>query len=1208
MLSTIFTESQKKAHDITRHLSVTANAGSGKTTVLVSRFIDILLNTDTKIDEIVAITFTEKAASELKKKIADTLNLFLQSEKSLDKLKKIEDISNRLPSANVSTIHSFCSKILKQFPVEANVDFGFAILDGVDKEILEQESIQESITARLNDYSEKRYTELALALRTLGRNKLENFIKLSLGKREQVERLLAEEGILSAAKSDDDVLKYWDGISKSQIFSTIINSGWQYAAEKILKAGDSKKANDILKKLEDWNAAKTDDQKINKFAEIIEGMLTQKGELRADIFGRGVDKSPVINLISILKDVWKKSHELIEVYCSEKKEEHQKILLDITRVALSLFKDALNIYELKKCEKSFLDYEDLQLKTYEMLKSSEVKQKLASRFKYIMVDEYQDTNLLQYEIFRQLLFDLQSGNLFIVGDPKQSIYGFRNAEVEVFEKTKQDIIHSHRIDDEIRWQGKTVSSTTEERKGKIVLAESFRLLTDLVCFVNLVFAKVLAGGSHEYEVEYDELIKCRKNSASGKVELLLLKPSDETENNIEHECEAIARRIINLFQTKYQTYDAAEVSNDFRFKDAAILLRNRTHLKKLELILNKYKIPYVITGGIGFYQTQEVYDFYNYFQFLLNRHNDVALVGLLRSPFFTLSDAELFDIANRSNGSDFWSKLVSFIQTENVSDNARRAVNILNDNISYASRLPIPLLVQRIFRQTGWLGTISGLQQGEQSRLNVDKLLRLARDFEGKGFSNLYDFVERLKILIKGEEREGQASIESEGNAVQIMTIHSAKGLEFPVVFVPFLDKKFKYDKAPYIDSKVGIGFQAMEENSNDKKIDPLIYRFLKLQSHLKTEAEEKRIFYVACTRAKDMLVLSGCLPENSQSALKWVLESINLNADEVEEGELTVDNLKLKTFNLDNNNYLPLEIDYKLKLQVYTSSEQIEIQTNLASSVESEKTIGEILIEPQQGQIRNNIFSATQIQTFMDCPTKYFLKYQLGMPEFEIRSIKFHEEDDPNDKLYGGIVGAVTHSVLEKFQSFSEEEIRSFILQNLNSEFVIEIEKVNQVTKDILFQVKNYFESDFGNSINRLPEYKTEFTLNTLFGEDYLTGTLDRLYKNQEGKWCILDYKTDNVTLNNIKNKADRYYWQMAFYSILVSRYLGIDEVEAALVFTKHPDHPQIYKFRKDEIKKNETEIIQVIEKIKSNQFTRNEKMCEYCNYHKEGKCISSV
>ncbi|MDI6803108.1 MAG: UvrD-helicase domain-containing protein [Bacteroidota bacterium] len=1206
MPKTIFTESQKKAHDILRHLSVTANAGSGKTTVLVSRFIDILLNTDTKIDEIVAITFTEKAASELKKKISDTLNGLLQSEKSLDRLKKIEDISNHLPSANVSTIHSFCSKMLRQFPVEANVDYGFSVLDGVDQEILIQESIQETIAVWLNNSSDKRYEELALVLRTLGKNKLQSFVKLFLGKREQVERLLTEDGILSAGKSDDDILKIWDEITESQILSTVIDSGCIEAAEKILKAGNSKKATEILQMLNVWHTAKTEDHKIKMFGEIIEGMLTQKGELRADIFGRGVDNSSVNDLVSILKDVWESSKELIEVYCSYIKNKHQIILLNITRVALSLYKDTLKIYELKKNEKSYLDYEDLQLKTYEMLKSSEVQQKLASKFKYIMVDEYQDTNLLQYEIFRKLLFDLQSGNLFIVGDPKQSIYGFRNAEVEVFEKTKQDITHYQTTDNEIRWNGNAVVSTADERKGKIVLAESFRLLTDIVCFVNVVFAKILVKGSHQFEVEYNELLKCRNNSASGKVELLLLKPSNEKEKIIEIECEAIARRIINLVQTKYQIYDAAETPNDFRFKDAAILLRSRTHLKKLELILNKYKIPYVITGGIGFYQTQEIYDFYNYFQFLLNRHNDVALVGLLRSPFFTLSDAELFEIANHTNGSDFWSKLKSFIQTENVSDNAKRAVNILDDNISYASRLPIPLLVQRIFRQTGWLGTIAGLQRGEQSRLNVDKLLRLARNFEGKGFANLYDFVERLKTLIAGEQREGQASIESDGNAVQIMTIHSAKGLEFPVVFVPFLDKKFKYDNAPYIDSKVGIGFQAMEENSNDQKIDPLIYRFLKQQSHLKTEAEEKRIFYVACTRAKDVLVLSGSLPENSKSALNWVLKSLNINSNEIMKGEHLVDNLKVKTINLENNNFLHSEIDYLLNLQIYTAPEHIEIVSEDARVVESEKSIGDILIKSRQGQIRSNFFSATQIQTFKDCPTKYFLKYQLGMPEFEMRSIKFHEEDDPNDRIYRGIVGSITHSVLEKYQSFNEKDISSFILQNLKSEFVIEDEKINQVTNDILLQVKNYFESDFGKTVIRLPEYKTEFTLNTVFGDDYLTGTLDRLYKSQEGKWCILDYKTDNVTLKNIKNKADRYYWQMAFYSVLVARFLEVDEIEATLVFTKYPDHPQIYKFSKDKIKNIETEILHVIEKIKSNQFTRNEDMCEYCNYQKNGKCIS--
>lgn len=1184
MPGTIFTESQKKAHDIKRHLSVTANAGSGKTTVLVSRFIDILLNTDTKIDEIVAITFTEKAASELKKKIADTFNGLFQSELSSDRLKKIEYITNHLPSANVSTIHSFCSKILRQFPVEANVDFGFSVLDGVDQEILEQESIQESIAQWLNDSSNNRYDELALALRTLGRNQLQKFVKLFLGKREQIERLLTDEGPLAAGKSDENVLKLWNDISLAKILSVVNNSNWIDAAEKILKAGNTKYANEILQTLQGWHTAQTDDQKISKFKEIIESMLTQKSELRADIFGRGVDKSSVSNLVSILKDVWESSNELIEVYCSEHKNEHQKILLNITRVILSLYRNALKNYERKKSEKSYLDYEDLQLKTFELLKSNDVQQKLASKFKYIMVDEYQDTNLLQYEIFRKLLIDLQSGNLFIVGDPKQSIYGFRNAEVEVFEKTKQDITHSQTSETQIKWQGETVSSTPEERKGKIVLAESFRLLGDIVNFVNLVFSKILVRESHQFEVEYNELLKCRNNSATGKVELMILKPSSEKEKIIEHECEAIARRILNLFQYKYQIFDVAEKPYDFRFKDAAILLRSRTHLKELELILNKYQIPYIITGGIGFFQTQEIYDFYNYFQFLLNRHNDVALVGLLRSPFFVLSDAELFEIANHSNEADFWSKLKSFVQADNVSDNAKRAVNILDDNIIHASRLPIPLVVQRIFRQTGWLGTIAGLQRGEQSRLNVDKLLRLAREFEGKGFANLFDFVERLKTLIKGEEREGQASIASEGNAVQIMTIHSAKGLEFPVVFVPFLDKKFKYDNAPYIDSKVGIGFQANEENSYDKKIDPLIYRFLKQQSHSKTEAEEKRIFYVACTRAKDMLVLSGCLLENSHSALKWVLESINLKGDEIEQGEYFVD---------------------KLKLQVYTAAEQIEIESGVAKVVELEKSIGDIFTESRQGQTQSNFFSATQIQTFKDCPMKYFLKYQLGMPEFEMKSIKFHEEDDANDRIYGGVVGSVVHAVLEKYQSYKEEEISSFILHNLKSEYAVEDEKIVQVINDILLQAKNYFESNFGKTVIRLLEFKTEFTINTVFNDDYLTGTLDRLYKNEEGKWCILDYKTDNVNLENIKTKAERYYWQMAFYSILVARFFGVGEVEAALVFTKYPDHPQIYKFGKEEINNFEEEIKLVVEKIKSNEFGRNENMCEYCNYKKDGKCV---
>ncbi len=215
---TILTDSQKKAHDFRRNLSVTANAGSGKTAVLVKRFLTILLETDVRVQELVAITFTDKAASELKKRIVDAVEERIRKETSSEKKLRLEEIRTQFSFANIGTIHSFCAKILREYPVEAQVDAGFTVLEGVDQQIFEREAIRETFERTLADSSGDGEKEsLLFAVRALGRKEVQNYLSFFLAKREQAERLVGETGIFRSSGTDGEVLAKWKNMVEDNV-------------------------------------------------------------------------------------------------------------------------------------------------------------------------------------------------------------------------------------------------------------------------------------------------------------------------------------------------------------------------------------------------------------------------------------------------------------------------------------------------------------------------------------------------------------------------------------------------------------------------------------------------------------------------------------------------------------------------------------------------------------------------------------------------------------------------------------------------------------------------------------------------------------------------------------------------------------------------------------------------------------------------------
>ena len=1000
-----FTRNQKKAHDLNRHISVTAGAGSGKTAVLVHRYLKILLETDLHPSQVVAITFTRKAAAELKQRVVNEVNARLQVEPHNTRL---EAIKTGMLSAQISTIHSFCARILREYPIEANVDAGFSELQGIQQRLTLRDTIESTLReiADRPDEDEMR-VKLVELLRIFGKPQLERQLNELVNQREAVDCLV--HGLYNC--TDSEVLEHWRDYVQSELGLNLENlfpiKDWLRCLNKVLEVATGTNATRILELmgcifpqlailtvisifLELAPLILTEDEKpgveidtikeevgllvrvanyfqafpsitnasialelvgyifpqlailtvIPTVIELAPLILTKGGKIsKRDFLGSNTDIASIKEEVDFLVPAANHFHSFASITNDD------ELLIRVTRSLLAVYSEVQRAYEHHKIQARQLDFDDLQIKVRDLLKQESIHAQIAQRYPYIMVDEYQDTDQLQYEILdllavinentrKQKPSDSKLENLFIVGDQKQSIYGFRGADVRVFDRTRNDIIdyQSTLIEqsvlvEDFAWQEETLEASDAEKHGILDLPDNFRLLRNLVGFVNLVFEPLMKR-RNEFEVTYQRLIQGRTTDYLGDVELLI--GSDEqADAELQYradEYQLIAERICHLVgtdETIWTVEGDGETPRPIRYGDIAILIRSRTRLPEIESALLKAKIPYKITGGIGFYQRQEIYDIGNYLEFLIDPTSDVALAGLLRAPFFGVSDVELYEIAQHSSSELFWEKVQDYVAQTDQSSTAPLgyAVQILRNHLEICHRIPPSELIRKLVNDTGMVGVLPVGQSGEQRWANYEKFLGIAREFERSGFTDLHDFLERLNELIEEEEREGQATTQLTADAVEIMTIHAAKGLEFPVVILPNLDRAFRYDREPFIDDRLGIGFRPADPEKNYKQSDPGATQLMKERAKYKTEAEEQRLFYVAVTRARDRLILSGTADERSDRTcwLNWILNALEL-PNIPPEGEL------LRPMKIEvSSGEKPRPISFDLPIRVIKSPNELD-------------------------------------------------------------------------------------------------------------------------------------------------------------------------------------------------------------------------------------------------------------------------------------------
>jgi ATP-dependent helicase/nuclease subunit A len=1170
------TPQQKSALVYNRHISLTANAGSGKTFVLSKRFVEIFLNEDIDLSSIVAITFTDKAAGELNRKIAREVDEKIIFEEDKTRLKRLENLRRQLVSANISTIHSFCINILKEFAPEAEIDANFVPVNQETANEMIELCIEEAINhcIRTEEYKEN----LKYLIRFFGSKS--NFIsqlKYSIAKRDIIQKLSdsifnkseSEISVFFREKFDFDFNRSFG--TKIELLADTVN---QINNIVLKQNGKSSIPNDIAGKSSLFKSELTPLGIISIIIEIRNLMLTKAGTIRSKGYlSKERDEYP--DLITYVENGFAELNNFFSISEPEKSEQE---LAHFGKIFILIYSYVNNLYITKKKQKGFLDFEDLLLNTQKILKLESVKNYLSGRFKYIMIDEYQDTNELQYRIFMPILNYLKSGNLFVVGDEKQSIYSFRNADLEIFEKTKNDI------------------KSFSENGQLLSLPHSFRMSPQLILFTNYLFTKLFKEPDAFFnEVSYNKLICAKDDSEYGAVEILIAE--DETENS---ESNLTAKRILQLV--------SEDKNEPVLFKDIAVLCRKRSSFIELEESFVKYNIPYSIIGGKAFYQRQTIYDIYNYLAFLLNVEDDNALIGILRSPFFNLSDLQLYHIS-KIEGNTFFEKLLN---TSKINEEINLIQQKLNQNIKIAFSMEIYSLIRKILLESGYWAVIACKRNSSQELVNIEKLLVIARGFSKNSFMNLYDFTVYLKDSILNYSDEGQAQVTKEETAVKILTIHQAKGLEFKAVFLYGCNQKSNSDavkaKTLSIDKTYGILSKTPLNNDyfEDYSIAPIAAMY-DYSIRRKNSAEIKRLLYVAVTRAINYLFITTFSNNKNMKDSFFDLFinglELDLNTEKVSISE-DVEFMKAGTGGYTFNKK-PVSLTIPI---IKTIDEEIKAADNQSNAFTAKR----ILINTINDLTENEIISATKISMYSQCPVKYQLTYELGYSTiFKIVKTKemdfeFNMIEDDEIKKYAQLRGKIIHAVLKN--DLKNDAMYNFIFNTISVEEALTGKSIELFVRTIIDDIEQYYKSNAYNEIISLKNFKNEYEIYCREGNHYLYGIVDKLIIEQD-KLTIIDYKTDNVSFENLSERSKEYLPQLMFYAYVLSKhYSKIEKYSLRLVFLKHADEVIVKEISFSELINFGKIIRESIAKIYTYDFIPNLDHCARCHFALEGnKCIKT-
>lgn len=1149
-----FTHEQEQAiftHD--KNLIVVAGAGSGKTRVLVERYLDLLdKNRDWRLNQIVAITFTREAAFEMRHRVRQELEHKVQHPENDSERRHWSDLLSQMDSARIDTIHGMCATILRANAASAEVDPSFDVLEPIEADSLLSDIIDAQLQALADDDSHNLatlFTEYdmrdireALANQSLLSSDLSNMPADASELFEEWSDQWAKSYLKEVQRADDFLENSLNWLPDTGYFPDPEKDKLAIGFQMIAERWDDFVSDDVFASVEACKA------------------IASSIKLNVGSAKNWGDKETVVIAKTVLKTIRERLNDLLSDM-GEAPAEADRYAAEMLLRWYRLLQQVQAQYEQRKSELSYLDFNDLEARTATLLREhSAVRERYqGNEFKRLLVDEFQDTNQEQWDIVRHLTNLEDDVALFLVGDPKQSIYAFRGADVSVFD-------------------GVRVSVGDHDKGQELDLTVSFRSHPGLISAFNTLFSAILVRDDDspvaKYQIEFDQAMQAfrqelpdaeaktyapieliiQRNASSSKLPDFV--PSDERRVWEAHE---IAKRLMQLRAESAPVHDKeANTLKAYDYGDTAILFQSTSHITTYEQVFKAMGIPFVTLAGRGYYNRQEVWDVLNLLKALHNPADNLSLASALRSPMFGFSDEMLYVLRSiREEDSrkpiQLWDALSAEIfdyLSEDEISRIHTARDLLQSLRTLAGRVTISELLRIALAKTGYLATLTGLQGGARLRRNVEKLIDIA---EQSGKITLGAFSHYLNDLSASEVREGEATLDTAG-VVRLMTVHASKGLEFPVVVLADAswERRGGGGKQIIYDSDTSSLACKIFDEVEGKYVDSFAYRQATRLQSLREEAERKRLLYVAATRARDCLIISGEMKQNKSGDWKtsgW-LETINEaigidSLDGIEDGHTI--------------NYTP---DTKLKIHLPDyDSELVKIllgndgthtwqKLKIATDAEMPALMHPVVVETENllGHI-----AATQLANIGG----YHYADGSSAQDYYRSSVRRHILDDSAPQIREAVrtrdprirprqLGEVVHEAL-RYWRFPEQHdnigaiLRSYAWQqNITDE-----QQINDVVRRAYRMLVKFQSSDIYRAVTvakaKNEPYYAELPFIYRTEKRIIHGVIDALFKHND-EWWLVDYKTSTVKggLPNIEQHAQRYYLQLGAYASAIRQELG--------------------------------------------------------------------
>lgn len=869
---------------------VAAAAGSGKTAVLVERLIRKMTRPEdpVDVDRLLVVTFTNASAAEMKHRITEALEKELAKNPGSLHMRRQLSLMNR---ANISTLHSFCLQVLRTFYYEIDLDPGFRLADQTEGELLGDEVLDELFE---DEYKAGKPAFFELVDRyTSDRHDLDlqwlvkriyEFSRSHPSPEQWMKAFLSLYDVDAQTKVEQ--LPFYPYIKEdlSLVFRSCLELLERALALSKEPGGPAPRAENFIDDLEQVNELIRHQDDFEKLYELLPNINFKRLKTC-----KGDEYDPVLleKATDARNQAKKQLEKLKDEYFMRSPAQHLKSLAEMKPVVETLVELVIQFgqrFERAKQEKSIVDFSDLEHYCLSILAEQDAEGHLIEteaakyyqqQFEEVLVDEYQDTNLVQETILKLVSKGEHAaeGNLFMVGDVKQSIYRFRLAEPMLFlNKYKQ------------------FTPDGKETGKRIDLNKNFRSRSDVLDSTNFLFKQLM--GETVGEIEYDEQAELKlgasyPESEDTTTEMLLVHldqqeaETDEEREELETvqlEARVIAKKIRQLVEQPFQVYDSKQqMTRNLQYRDIVILLRSMPWAPQMMEELKKQGIPVYANLSSGYFEATEVSVILSLLKVIDNPYQDIPLAAVLRSPIVHLDENEMALIRTSDKKGTYYDAMKAFMSVTHsdhpTCKKLERFFRLLRKWRDFSMNHSVAELIWEVYRDTQYLDYVGGMPGGKQRQANLRALYDRAKQYEKAAFRGLFRFLRFIERMQERGDDLGAAKTFSETeDVVRMMTIHSSKGLEFPVVFTAGLGRNFNMmdlNQSYLLDKELGFGSKYIHPELRISYATlPLVAMKKKMRKELLSE--ELRVLYVALTRAKEKLFLVGSVKNQVKALSKW--------------------------------------------------------------------------------------------------------------------------------------------------------------------------------------------------------------------------------------------------------------------------------------------------------------------------------------------------